>query len=300
MRGRVGALIALGAGFNPILTGRENIYVNASVMGLNKRKIDAKIDEIIDFAELDEFIDTPVQSYSSGMQVRLGFAVATAIKPDILLLDEVLAVGDANFRAKCFRRIGQILEYTAVVFVSHNMAQIQRICNQVSYMQKGRITFLGSSSSGIIKYIENSIRVLEPFILKDPEIINCRIDAAKSAIKYGEDQEIRVSVQCECPQNIGLALFSLADQTGELCVQGDFSGQLDFLPAGISEFVIKMPALCLSGGIYYVNLSIHSQSCKRTVIHLRNGTSFQVIACVGYGVRYQVDPKIILNRQLST
>ena len=97
MRGRMGALIALGAGFNPILTGRENIYVNGSISGLSKKEIEDKIEEIIDFSEIREFIDTPVQSYSSGMPVRLGFAIATALNPDILLLDEVLAVGDTHF-----------------------------------------------------------------------------------------------------------------------------------------------------------------------------------------------------------
>ncbi len=107
IRGRVGALISLGAGFNPILTGRENIYVNGSVLGLPTREIDAKLDEIVDFAEIGEFIDSPVQSYSAGMQVRLGFAVATALRPDVLLLDEVLAVGDAAFRAKCYDRLAR-------------------------------------------------------------------------------------------------------------------------------------------------------------------------------------------------
>ena len=97
MRGRAGALIALGAGFNPILTGRENLYINGSVLGLTKKEIDAKIDEIIDFAEIREAIDMPVQNYSSGMAVRLGFAVATSLNPDILILDEVLAVGGAEF-----------------------------------------------------------------------------------------------------------------------------------------------------------------------------------------------------------
>jgi lipopolysaccharide transport system ATP-binding protein len=121
MRGRVGALIALGAGFNPILTGRENIYVNGSVLGLSKKEIDAKLDELIDFAEIGDFIDTPVQNYSSGMVVRLGFAVASSLEPDILLLDEVLAVGDAEFRAKCYHRISQLRNRAAVVFVSHSM-----------------------------------------------------------------------------------------------------------------------------------------------------------------------------------
>jgi len=107
LAGRVGALISLGAGFNPILTGRENIYVNGSVLGLTTKEIDSKLAEIIAFSEIDDFIDTPVQSYSTGMQVRLGFAVATAMQPDVLLLDEVLAVGDAAFRNKCYERLAE-------------------------------------------------------------------------------------------------------------------------------------------------------------------------------------------------
>src|SRR5688572_2013798 len=120
MRGRVGALIALGAGFSPILTGRENVYVNGAVLGLSKREIDEKFDEIVDFAEIGDFIDAPVQSYSSGMQVRLGFAVASHINPDILLVDEVLAVGDAGFKIRCYNKMFEIRDRTAIIFVSHS------------------------------------------------------------------------------------------------------------------------------------------------------------------------------------
>ena len=126
LRGRTGALIALGAGFNPILTGRENIYVNGAVLGLTRKEIDHKFDEIVDFAEIKPFIDTPVQNYSAGMQVRLGFAVATAIRPDVLLLDEVLAVGDVAFRAKCYDRLADIRDQAAFVLVSHDTDQIAR------------------------------------------------------------------------------------------------------------------------------------------------------------------------------
>ena len=152
MRGNVGALIALGAGFNPILTGRENIYVNASVLGISKKNIDAKIDEIIDFAEIGEFIDMPVQSYSSGMQVRLGFAVATSLKPDILILDEVLAVGDAQFRSKCYRRISELQKKAAVIFVSHSMDHIARICSLTLVLSRGEAALLGSVSEGVEAY----------------------------------------------------------------------------------------------------------------------------------------------------
>jgi lipopolysaccharide transport system ATP-binding protein len=156
MYGRVAALIELGAGFNPILTGRENIYNNGSVLGLSRKEIDDLVEEIIDFSELREFIDAPVQNYSSGMKVRLGFAVATCIKPDVLILDEVLAVGDAAFRVKCFNRITEILKTTAVIFVSHSVPQITRICNTLVYIQKGKVIHQGKDVPKIISEYNHS------------------------------------------------------------------------------------------------------------------------------------------------
>ena len=152
MRGRVGALIALGAGFNPILTGRENVYVNGSILGLTNSEIEEKFDEILDFAEIGEFIDAPVQSYSSGMQVRLGFAVATALKPDILIADEVLAVGDINFRVKCYNRIRDILPKTAVILVSHSTFDIAKTCTSVLLANRGKATYHRSTEDGIASY----------------------------------------------------------------------------------------------------------------------------------------------------
>lgn len=151
MRGRVGALIALGAGFNPVLTGRENIYVNASVLGIPKREIDAKLDEIVDFAEIGDFIDTPVQNYSSGMTVRLGFAVASSLEPDILLLDEVLAVGDLGFQYKCFRRIGELMKRAAVIFVSHSMASVASTCKRAMLMEHGVVTMASDDCPAVVQ-----------------------------------------------------------------------------------------------------------------------------------------------------
>lgn len=151
MRGRVGALIALGAGFNPVLTGRENIYVNASVLGIPKREIDAKLDEIVDFAEIGDFIDTPVQNYSSGMTVRLGFAVASSLEPDILLLDEVLAVGDLGFRYKCFRRIGELMQRAAVIFVSHDMPSVASTCKRAMLMEHGVVTMSSDDCPSVVQ-----------------------------------------------------------------------------------------------------------------------------------------------------
>ncbi len=164
MHGRVGALIELGAGFNPILTGRENIYVNGSVLGFSKTEIDKKLQTIIDFAEISDFIDTPVQYYSSGMKVRLGFSIAAQLEPDVLILDEVLAVGDAGFKVKSFNKISEIIQKSAVIFVSHSMPVISRICNMALYMKQGRMEYIGNNvNEAVGHYFEN-------FAGEDPHI----------------------------------------------------------------------------------------------------------------------------------
>lgn len=158
MRGKVGALIELGAGFNPILTGRENIYNNAAVMGFSKKEVDAKFDEIVTFSEIGEFLDMPVQNYSSGMKVRLGFAVAAQMEPDILLIDEVLAVGDVGFRIKCLNRIQELLKHCAVIFVSHSMPQIGKICTHTMLLNKGEVSHY---SQGNLETIEKYFDMFE-------------------------------------------------------------------------------------------------------------------------------------------
>lgn len=150
MKGRVGALIELGAGFNPILTGRENIYNNGAVLGFTKEEIDRKFESIIDFAEIGEFIDSPVQNYSSGMKVRLGFAVAAHMDPDILLIDEVLAVGDTGFIYKSLTRISELLKKCAVIFVSHSMPLVGKICTSAIKLKRGQITDYSSNVSDVI------------------------------------------------------------------------------------------------------------------------------------------------------
>jgi len=139
VRGRIAALIELGAGFNPLLTGRENIYINAAVLGMNKTEVNRRLDDIVDFAELDSFIDMPLKSYSSGMKVRLGFAVASQLEPELLLIDEVLAVGDASFRAKCHRRLSTLRNNgTAFLLVSHNHHTLLATCSRGIVLNKGQ------------------------------------------------------------------------------------------------------------------------------------------------------------------
>jgi lipopolysaccharide transport system ATP-binding protein len=153
VRGRLGALIELGAGFHPDLTGRENIYLNGTILGMNKAEIAAKFDEIVAFSELEDFLDTPVKRYSSGMYARLGFSVAAHVDPDVLVVDEVLSVGDYHFQQRCFEKMQEFVRKgTSLVFVSHNMTAISTLCKNALVLRKGEAVYQGSVSQAIQAY----------------------------------------------------------------------------------------------------------------------------------------------------
>lgn len=155
MRGRVSSLIELGAGFHPDMSGRQNIYTNASIFGLTRKEIDARVDDIIKFSELEAFIDNPVRTYSSGMYMRLAFAVAINVDADILLVDEILAVGDANFQAKCFNKLREIkANGTTIVIVSHSLGQIEEICERSIWIHEGKIQKEGNPREVHPAYLE--------------------------------------------------------------------------------------------------------------------------------------------------
>jgi len=155
INGRVGSLLEVGTGFHPELTGRENIYLNGAILGMTRREIDRKFDEIVAFAEIEKFLDTPVKRYSSGMYVRLAFAVAAHLEPEILLVDEVLAVGDAAFQKKCLGKMGNVAKSgKTVLFVSHNMVAILNLCARCIYIDQGTIGYIGITSSAIDRYLD--------------------------------------------------------------------------------------------------------------------------------------------------
>lgn len=163
INGRMGALIAVGAGFHPHMTGRENIFLNGTILGMTRKELNQKLHTIIDFAEIGEFIDSPVSTYSSGMTVRLGFAIAIHCEPDILLIDEILAVGDSRFQQKCFTKLAQVLKNgTSVIFVSHAMHQVQMICKDALYMEHGRMMAYGPVADTVGYYYNScSVNVFE-------------------------------------------------------------------------------------------------------------------------------------------
>ncbi|WP_319525633.1 polysaccharide ABC transporter ATP-binding protein [uncultured Desulfosarcina sp.] len=212
MRGRLGALIALGAGFNPILTGLENIYINAAILGLRKSQVDSKLDDIIDFSELGEFIDMPVQSYSSGMSVRLGFSVAAIlIQPDILFLDEVLAVGDIGFTIKCLNAVRGLSQHSAVVFVSHNMQYISDFCTRVMVLNRGKVILdAANPADGIDCYYSLMDQRFKVSGTGEAEILDINL--------LTKDRPAAVS---ESPQNAEIVIAQGTDATVQLAINVD-------------------------------------------------------------------------------
>jgi lipopolysaccharide transport system ATP-binding protein len=157
--GRLSSLLEVGTGFHPELTGRENIFLNGAILGMRKREIEVKFDEIVKFAEIEKFIDTPVKRYSSGMYVRLAFAVAAHLEPEILLVDEVLAVGDIAFQKKCMGKMGEVARGgRTVLFVSHNMGAIRNLCGSAIWLDNGRIVKKGATDEVVRDYEENQIK----------------------------------------------------------------------------------------------------------------------------------------------
>lgn len=168
IKGRVGTLLSLGAGFHPLMTGRENIYLNATILGMKSDEIKKKFKEIVEFAEIEDFIDAPVKTYSSGMYVRLGFSIAIHAEPDILLVDEVLAVGDVNFQKKCFEAILEKKKNgTSIIFVSHSISAIERLCTECMLLKQGKQIYLGNARDCIRRYFyeigqENLLKGIQP------------------------------------------------------------------------------------------------------------------------------------------
>ncbi len=197
VRGRMQALIALGAGFSPVLTGRENIYVNAAILGIPRRDVDSRLDEIVDFAGIPDFIDSPVQNYSSGMTVRLGFAVAAHLEPDILLVDEVLAVGDEGFQVKCLNKIGELkASGTAIVLVSHNTHTVSTYCDRVLVKSAREHELFTDIAAGVRAYK----RLVHPGLDGDiekhcsaaPGIEFMQVDIPRTEMGLGEEFRLRL------------------------------------------------------------------------------------------------------------
>ena len=291
MRGRVGALIALGAGFNPILTGRENIYVNGSVLGLTKKEIGAKLDEIVDFAEIGDFIDTPVQNYSSGMAVRLGFAVASSIRPDVLLIDEVLAVGDISFVLRCLNRVSELLPTTAVVFVSHNMQFVSRICTCALLMDHGNIEYAGDDVAFAIERYSKTTLTFQRQSVGGTDLqlagIGLRTgpqqdfeDSSTLNLPAGSPLEIRIEFKSTVPIALKIRPWvKIYDgQMREIADLGPMPATQCYHVAPRGRIILQLVVapLHLNAGMYSIVVGASDESNQRNYARINNCAEFYV------------------------
>ncbi|PSN14673.1 ABC transporter ATP-binding protein [filamentous cyanobacterium CCT1] len=282
VKGRVAPLIALGAGFNPVLTGRENIYANMSILGLTKEEIDDRFDDVVAFAEIPEAIDSPVRSYSSGMQARLGFACAIHTEPEILLVDEVLAVGDMRFRAKCNRRLHQLREKgLSFVLVSHNAQSIFNLCETSVYLSKGKLITSGDTERVVKSYEEDlySAELVnqngEFIVPKKPNKENLGVDISRLYFKdqngkacdsptTGEPATFCVEYKADLQvENAGLILVikEVAGEGDILLILSSFNDKIPLrIQVGKHEFQVHMPYLGLTPGSYIMQVFIRKDS----------------------------------------
>ncbi len=266
VRGKVGALIEVGAGFHPLLSGRENIYISASVLGMSRREVDRKLESIIAFAELGEFIDMPIKNYSSGMYVRLGFAVAAHLEPDILVIDEVLAVGDMAFRSKCYREIDRLRKKCAIIFVSHSMQQVSRVCDRALFLEHGRVVYAGDTATAIHRLNESTARRVgdgrEDAGTGAVSIEGIRLEVdgqAGTTVRHGDD--VTVTVSLRAPEPVADAVINIAFYTTDESLVMQCTNQClpgNSIPAGDSTFSTVIPALPLVSGIYHLTALVQS------------------------------------------
>jgi lipopolysaccharide transport system ATP-binding protein len=270
INGRVGALIEIGAGFHPLLTGRENIYVNGAILGMSKEELDDKFDDIVEFADIGDFIDTPVKFYSSGMFVRLGFAVAVHCEPDILLVDEVLAVGDSAFVAKSARKIRDLIDGdTTVVFISHNMHVVSSICEKVLVLDRGRCIYLGPTDKSIELYektvLDKQILLkhsIEPSLQTDVGIL--RIDllngSGEKVTEVDTADSLKINVILESNSQIenpvfGIRMFRL-DGTTCWNEKSLYHNVQTGVIKGRYEFTCHLKKVQVTTGYYYFIVNI--------------------------------------------
>lgn len=290
-KGRIASLLEVGTGFHPELTGRENIFLNGAILGMTKSEIKSKFDEIVDFSGVARYVDTPVKRYSSGMYVRLAFAVAAFLEPEILIVDEVLAVGDAEFQQKCLGRMKDVSQNDGrtVLFVSHNMGAIKNLCHKTLVMKHGKVESLGDTPSAIERYLSSDSDVdrYQSWAGDDrPGDHSLRLNSIKVLDDKGffdrqltsdEDLFVEVSYQVFEPlQNLRVVVNVLGYDGEEVFSTSDFNYYNDsrLREAGVYTSVVKIPRRFLNVSRYYIAVDIDIP--KEKAIVLAQTVSFNI------------------------
>jgi len=289
VHGRVGSLLEVGTGFHPELTGRENVFLNGSILGMRRAEIERKFDEIAAFAEIEKFLDTPVKHYSSGMYMRLAFSVAAHLDPEILVVDEVLAVGDAAFQKKCLGKMDEVARQgRTVLFVAHNLGAIGQLCETGALLHEGELVYRGSAASTIHRYLTTSIseqgatrsfpvdpakaiQVLEVSVRDAAGAVRDRFDLndpVHLSVRYAVHDPMRGMNVCLILHRNGMPLLCSLDTDA-------FPAKLESREAGVFSYSVKIPPRFLKAGIY--SLSVDTGKTNQGLFEKHNDVvSFQV------------------------
>jgi lipopolysaccharide transport system ATP-binding protein len=293
LHGRVGSLLEVGTGFHPELTGRENIFLNGAILGMKRREIQSKFDEIVAFSEVEKFLDTPVKHYSSGMYMRLAFSVAAHLEPEILLVDEVLAVGDAQFQAKCMGKMGEVAKTgRTVLFVSHNLSAIERLCDSVILLRKGKAglpdkpadviaSYLGTGRQASIRWIREGSEPLGPHF---QQAFLCEADGLPCATPTTNSQ-MGVCISFKFPkaiQDVVIAL-NVFNEQGHPIFSTSHLDSAATLPTRSGEFsaVVLFPRALFLPKRYWMGLSMYD--ARRSYDQIEDVLSFVVTQTASFG-----------------
>lgn len=283
VNGRIAALLEVGTGFHPELSGRENIYMNGTILGMTKREIDKKLDEIIDFSGVEKFIDTPIKFYSSGMKVRLGFSVAAHLEPEILVIDEVLAVGDYEFQKKCLGKMEQVSkgDGRTILFVSHNMAAVKSLCNKSLILKDGKDEDFGDTDLIVKNYLSNNINTTRQISWELSEWDNEFIVPLRLALVCKNDlitvnDSFNLVFEIENKLKEAVLNISLVISTQDDIVVFNSISKPVLTKFGRVMYTCEIPDNFLNDGIYTIRILIVKDN-RKALIDLQNIMSFEIM-----------------------
>jgi homopolymeric O-antigen transport system ATP-binding protein len=299
IRGRISSLLEVGTGFHPELTGRENVYLNGTILGMTKSEVTKKFDEIVSFSGVEKFIDTPVKRYSSGMSVRLAFSVAAHLEPEILIIDEVLAVGDADFQKKCLNKMEDVgHQGRTVIFVSHNMPAVNRLCDQVILLKEGKIIENGKTSEIISKYLNANQNIGPIKTWEDPkeapgkDAVRLRgIRVTNKQGKVRDNFDIREPIKVEMEYDVLIDGAKLMPNIYfwnefDVCVFGTIDNDPNwrerYRPIGNYISTVEIPGNLLSNGWFYVYAAIQTVKPMITQFYVERAVGFHVVDRSGW------------------
>jgi lipopolysaccharide transport system ATP-binding protein len=302
-RGRIASLLEVGTGFHGELSGRENIFMNGAILGMTKNEIKSKLDEIIDFSGCEMYIDTPVKRYSSGMTVRLGFAVAAHLEPEILVVDEVLAVGDAEFQKKAIGKMQDLStgEGRTVLFVSHNMSSVRSLCSRGILLENGKVKMEGKVAEVLNEYLETKLRRTKwngEDGVDSINLIETEVYCKESGKSFKNGDEILIQMKFEIMEKfrdlvIGISIYSSVGNPIIGILYNDYNDYSEIGP-GLYEVIIAIPSFTLATGGYEIEFNISVPFVKRYTSE-KSKLFFEMTADTTFGNRFLVQNDMYLN-----